>query len=64
MASVSVMNLIRKLIEEENPEKPLSDLELVRRLQEEQGLDIARRTVAKYRGILNIMPASRRRQAF
>lgn len=64
MASVSVMNLIRRLIEEEDPAKPLSDLELVRRLQEEHGLDIARRTVAKYRGILNIMPASRRKQVY
>lgn len=64
MASVSVMNLIKKLISEENSAKPLSDLEVVKLLQEEHGLDIARRTVAKYRGILGIMPASRRRQIY
>ncbi len=64
MASVSVMNLIRKLIAEEDGHKPLSDQEIVGRLKEEFDLDIARRTVAKYRGLLGIMPASRRRDVF
>jgi RNA polymerase sigma-54 factor len=64
MASVSVMDLIRKIIAEEDPRSPLSDQEIVRRLREAHSLDIARRTVAKYRGLLNIMPASRRRQLY
>jgi len=64
MASVSVMDIIRRMIEQEDSQKPLNDLEIVRRLQEAHSLTIARRTVAKYRGLLNILPASRRRQPF
>jgi RNA polymerase sigma-54 factor len=64
MASVSVMDLIRGLIEQEDTQRPLSDLEIVRLLQRDHFLTIARRTVAKYRSLLNIMPASRRRQPF
>jgi len=64
MASVSVMDIIKRMIEEEDSRKPLSDLEIVRLLQEEHSLSIARRTVAKYRGLLHIFPASRRRQPF
>jgi RNA polymerase sigma-54 factor len=64
MASISVMDIIKGMIEEEDSQKPLSDLEIVRLLQEEHSLSIARRTVAKYRGLLHIFPASRRRQAY
>lgn len=64
MASVSVMDLIRRIISEEDAGKPLSDQEIVRRLRDDHSLDIARRTVAKYRGLMNIVPASRRRQAY
>jgi RNA polymerase sigma-54 factor len=64
MASVSVMALIRKIISDENASRPLSDQEIVRRLRGDHSLDIARRTVAKYRGLMNIMPASRRRQVY
>jgi len=48
MASVSVQDLLQKIVAAEDPLRPLSDLEIVRRLHEEHGLDIARRTVAKY----------------
>jgi RNA polymerase sigma-54 factor len=64
MASVSVQELIQKIVAAEEPKRPYSDLEIVRRLRQEHGLDIARRTVAKYRTILRIMPASRRRQVY
>jgi len=64
MASVSVMALIRKIISEEDASRPLSDQEVVRRLRDDHALDIARRTVAKYRGLMNIMPASRRRRVY
>ncbi len=64
MASISVMDLIRGLIEQEDTQRPLSDLEIVRLLQRDHFLTIARRTVAKYRSLLNIMPASRRRQVY
>jgi RNA polymerase sigma-54 factor len=51
MASVSVQDLLQKIVAAEDPTRPLSDLELVRRLNQEHGLDTcgARR---KYRAIL------------
>jgi RNA polymerase sigma-54 factor len=64
MASVSVQDLLQKIVAAEDPRRPLSDLEIVRRLNQEHGLDIARRTVAKYRSILRLPPANRRRRLF
>jgi RNA polymerase sigma-54 factor len=64
MASVSVQDLLQKIVAAEDPRRPLSDLEIVRRLTSEHGLDIARRTVAKYRSILRLPPASRRRRPY
>jgi RNA polymerase sigma-54 factor len=64
MSSLTVMDFIKRIISEEDVSRPLSDLEIVRRLEEGHSLNIARRTVAKYRGLLNILPASRRRQTF
>jgi RNA polymerase sigma-54 factor len=48
------------IIKNENKADPLSDGDIVRKLKE-QGLDLARRTVAKYRKILSIPPARQRR---
>jgi len=64
MASVSVQDLLQKIIASEDPSRPLSDLEIVRLLNRQHGLDIARRTVAKYRSILRISPANRRRRLY
>lgn len=54
-----VKSMIQKLIEEELPEKPLSDQQIVSILKRE-GILLARRTVAKYREDLKIPPSSRR----
>jgi RNA polymerase sigma-54 factor len=61
-ASTSVQTIIRRLLEEENPESPLSDQAIAASLRKSHGLVIARRTVAKYRSILRILPASKRRR--
>ena len=63
IASKSVKEEIRRLIAEENTRKPLSDNDIVKRLQA-SGITIARRTVAKYREMMNILPSSRRRKFF
>ena len=55
-ASLGVKDHIRKLIEAEQPRHPLSDQEVADHLAE-QGIAIARRTVAKYRDELQILPA-------
>jgi RNA polymerase sigma-54 factor len=60
-SSTSVRAKIRKLIGAENPAKPLSDSKLANLLAEE-GIKVARRTVAKYRESMNIASSSERRQ--
>ncbi|MCX7965217.1 MAG: RNA polymerase factor sigma-54 [Syntrophorhabdaceae bacterium] len=56
-----VMDLIKELIEKEDKQNPLTDDEIVAILKKDRGLNIARRTVAKYRDMLNI-PSSRMRK--
>jgi RNA polymerase sigma-54 factor len=58
-SSTAIQSMIKRLIEAENPRKPLSDARLADSLKE-AGVPIARRTVAKYREALNI-PASHER---
>ena len=60
ISAVSVRAVIRKLIEQEDPRHPLSDEKIRQRLME-TGVDISRRTVAKYRGMLGIGSASERK---
>ena len=60
VASGAVQELMRALIAAENPAKPLSDARLAAALQE-KGVNIARRTVAKYREQMKILPASLRK---
>ena len=59
-SSTSVRAKIRKLIGAENPAKPLSDSKITNLLKEE-GISVARRTVAKYREAMNIPSSSERR---
>ena len=52
--------MLVELVKEEDHHKPLSDDAIVKLLSE-KGIKIARRTVAKYRGELNILPSNLRR---
>ncbi len=63
MSSVSVREMIRKMIAEEDSQRPLKDEEIAARLKLQQVL-IARRTVAKYRAEDNIPSASQRKRHF
>lgn len=63
LASESVKLKIKDLVSKEDPKKPLSDQKLVDLLKKD-GVDIARRTVAKYREILKILPSSQRKKFF
>jgi len=56
-----VKDLIKELIEKEDRRNPLTDDEIVAILKEEKGINIARRTVAKYREILNIASSRARK---
>jgi RNA polymerase sigma-54 factor len=61
IASKSVQEEIRKIISGEDTRKPLSDSEIVDILSR-QGISIARRTVAKYREMMGILPSSKRKK--
>jgi RNA polymerase sigma-54 factor len=60
MSNTSVKDMIAEMFRKEDPTKPLSDQEIVKMLQE-KGIVIARRTVAKYRSELNILPSNLRK---
>ncbi|MCM8543058.1 MAG: hypothetical protein NE328_22515, partial [Lentisphaeraceae bacterium] len=61
ISNATVKKAIKELIEKEDPRKPLSDSQLANLLKD-QGLKVARRTVAKYRESLSILPSNLRRQ--
>ncbi len=59
-SATAIRSLIKKLVEAETASKPISDSKIAEIL-EEQGIHVARRTVAKYRESLNIPPSSQRK---
>lgn len=61
IASASVQEKIRKIIENENPKKPFSD-DKISAILKESDINIARRTVAKYREMMKILPSNKRKQ--
>ena len=62
VSSLTVKKMIEDLVQQEDLMKPLSDQEIGLRLKG-SGLNIARRTVAKYREELGILPSHQRRMA-
>jgi len=60
-SSTAIRALIRKMIAAENSRKPLSDSKLTK-LLEEQGIKVARRTIAKYREAMAIPPSNERKR--
>ena len=63
IGSLSVKEMLKKIIREENKSKPFSDQEIARIL-ERSNIDIARRTVAKYREMLGILPSNQRKNTY
>ncbi len=64
MAAEAIKSHIRQLVAAEDPKKPLSDQKIANLLKEREGIKVARRTVAKYREAMGILPSSRRKQMF
>jgi RNA polymerase sigma-54 factor len=60
LSNTSVKDMIAEMFRKEDTNRPLSDQEIVKMLQE-KGIVIARRTVAKYRSELNILPSNLRK---
>jgi RNA polymerase sigma-54 factor len=63
IASKSVKEEIKQIVSGEPPKKPYSDCEIVDLLKD-KGINIARRTVAKYREMMGILPSSKRKKYF
>lgn len=63
VSSMAISAMIKQMIEQEDPKKPLSDNTIVDRLKAD-GIDIARRTVTKYREAMNIGSSTQRKQRF
>jgi RNA polymerase sigma-54 factor len=64
IASESVKHAIKKMVEGEDKGNPLSDQAIVKALEKQEGIRIARRTVAKYREMLGILSSSKRKRVF
>ena len=60
-SAAAVRNMIKKILNEEKGEKPLSD-DLIAKMVSKNGVKLARRTVAKYREMLNIPSSSERKR--
>ncbi|MGB0721288.1 MAG: RNA polymerase factor sigma-54 [Gammaproteobacteria bacterium] len=60
-SATAIRAMIKKLCSEENPAKPLSDNKIAKIL-DERGIQVARRTVAKYRESMNIPPSNERKR--
>jgi RNA polymerase sigma-54 factor len=63
VSAESVKDRIREIIKQEDPRHPFSDQHIAKMLSTEH-VEIARRTVAKYRGMMGVLPSSKRRQGF
>ncbi|HZP42808.1 MAG TPA: RNA polymerase factor sigma-54 [Candidatus Binatia bacterium] len=63
VSAESVKEKIREIIAKEDARKPLSD-QYIAELLGREGIDIARRTVAKYRELMGILPSSKRKQVY
>ena len=64
IASEAVKQAIKRLIDNEDKENPLSDQAIVELLERNEGIQIARRTVAKYREVMGILASSKRKKMF
>lgn len=64
VGSESVKAIIKKMVSEEDPKHPYSDEKIAAVLKEKLDVNIARRTVAKYRAVLGIESSSKRKQVF
>lgn len=61
-SATAIRAMIRTLISEEDPQKPLSDSKITSILSTEKGVKVARRTVAKYREAMHIPPSNERKR--
>jgi len=64
VSSKRIKDMIMKMVQKENLKSPYTDLQIADILERKSGINVARRTVAKYREALNILPSNKRKQLF
>jgi RNA polymerase sigma-54 factor len=64
ISSKKIKDLIQKIIVKEDVREPFTDIQIAERLHKEMKIKVARRTVAKYREALNLLPSNKRKQMF
>lgn len=64
ISSKKIKDYIKKLIDNEDKKKPLTDLQIKNILKDKEEIKVARRTVAKYREAMNILPSNKRKQLY
>ena len=64
VSSKRIKDMIMQMVQKENLKTPYTDLQIADVLERKSGIKVARRTVAKYREALNILPSNKRKQLF
>ncbi|OGG97247.1 MAG: RNA polymerase sigma-54 factor [Candidatus Lambdaproteobacteria bacterium RIFOXYD12_FULL_49_8] len=64
ISSKKIKDYIKKLIDTEDKKRPLTDLQIKNMLKEAEQIKVARRTVAKYREAMNLLPSNKRKQLY
>lgn len=64
VSSKKIKDYIRKLVDSENKKKPYTDLQIKTELEKKANIKVARRTVAKYREAMNILPSNKRKRLY
>jgi len=64
VSSKKIKDYIKKMVDSENKKKPFTDLQIKDKLAGDAGIKVARRTVAKYREAMNILPSNKRKQLY
>jgi RNA polymerase sigma-54 factor len=64
VSSKRIKDMIQQMVQNEDVRSPYTDLQIADILQKRSSIKVARRTVAKYREALNILPSNKRKQLF
>ncbi|MBS1256307.1 MAG: RNA polymerase sigma-54 factor [Deltaproteobacteria bacterium] len=64
VSSKRIKDMILQMVQKEDLKSPYTDLQIADVLERQSGIKVARRTVAKYREALNILPSNKRKQLF
>ncbi len=64
ISSKKIKDMIQRIISAEDVREPLTDIQIAERLSKDSKIKVARRTVAKYREALNLLPSNKRKKMF